>query len=135
MTGRPALLAETVPFNRELEQRGLLYGDLFARPATEVLVPLAAALARLSASGRDLILLTSNMLQYDLSVNLVASLAALGLRHYLLLADNAALVAHAQRRGAVACAWSSALERFAVGPQNHLWWKASFWSFLNLRLQ
>ena len=28
-----------------------------------------------------------------------------------------------------------ALERFAVGPQNHLWWKASFWSFLNLRLQ
>ena len=65
---------------------------------------------------KDLILLTANWQQYDLAVNLITNLVSLGLHHYLLLADNAALAEHAQRRGVIATVWSSMLDRFAVSP-------------------
>ena len=111
-------LADAIPFNRALQHRGLLYEDLHSSPATTLLLPLAKALAGLSHTKRDLILLTANALQYDLTVNVIASLAAVGLRNYLLLADDATLVRHAARRGAVACAWSSALEQFTASPNS-----------------
>ena len=67
-----------------------LYRDLHAAP--DVLPMLAAERAKLSPHGaNELILLTSNWGQYDLTVNLIASLAALGLHHYLLLTDNSRL--------------------------------------------
>ena len=91
----------------------LLYRDIHA--PVDLLPQIAAARA---AKGRHkhLILLTSNWAQYDLTVNLIASLAAVQLHNYWLLVDNAALVAHAGRRKAIAASWSSLLERFARSP-------------------
>ena len=88
----------------------LLYRDIHA--PIDLLPDLAAARSR----GRELILLTANWKQYDLAVNLIAGLAAHGLDNYMLLCDNAQLVQHAKRRGAIAAVWSSMLERFAVSP-------------------
>jgi hypothetical protein len=102
-------------------QASLLYRDIHApvdllpklaalraKPA----VPLAGQASSSMAAG-EIILLTSNLAQYDLAVNLVASLAAVGLDNYLMLADNRDLVLHAKRRRAVAVVWSSMLDRFA----------------------
>ena len=92
----------------------LLYRDIHA--PTDLLPKLGAAIADLSPSRRDVILLTANYQQYDLAVNLIAELAAHGLHNYLLLCDNEALVDHAKNLGAVAAAWSSMLDRFARSP-------------------
>ena len=89
-----------------------LYRDIHA---PKDLLP-AIAYGRASRPGRQLVLLTSNWGQYDLAVNLIASLAAVGLHNYWLLADNAALAVHARRRRAIAASWSSLLDRFAVSP-------------------
>ncbi|KAL1499872.1 hypothetical protein AB1Y20_012555 [Prymnesium parvum] len=92
--------------NRSAAAR-LLYQDIHA--PLDLLAPLAAA----RHWEHELILLTSNWPQYDLAVNLISSLHRLGLQHYLLLADNAALARHAARRGAVAAVWSSLLDAYA----------------------
>ena len=90
--------------------RQYLYRDIHA---PDDLLP---ALAAARHQHGELILLTSNLLQYDLAVNLIASLASIGLDNYILLADNSRLVERARIRGAVAAVWSSLLDRFVVRP-------------------
>ena len=89
----------------------LLYRDIHF--PVDSFFDVVAARARHTPT-KELILLTSNWGQYDLAVNLISSLKAHGLHHYLLLADNAALAAHAQQRGVIATVWSSMFDRFAV---------------------
>lgn len=86
--------------------RSLLYRDINA-PA-DLLPSLAAA----RHWQNELILLTTTFAQYDLAVNLLTSLEKLGHRHYILLGDNELMARHAERRGAIACVWSSLLDRF-----------------------
>ena len=94
----------------------LLYSDIHA--PRDLLPELASARALIRKSRRgsigELILLTSNYGQYDLAVNLVAQLAALGLHNYIILGDNRELALHAKRRRAIAVVWSSMLDRYAT---------------------
>ena len=89
-----------------------LYRDIHAP------TDLVPSLARVLHSSRELILLTTNAKQYDLAVNLIANLASMGMDNYLLLADNADLVMHAARRGAVAAVWSSLLDSYTMRPNS-----------------
>ena len=108
-----AVAALRVPPNTARSAPGghLLYRDIHF--PLDLLPELAAARAR---GRRELVLLTANYAQYDLAVNLIAGLAALGMDHYLLLCDNALLAQHAAQRGAIAAVWSSMLDRFASSP-------------------
>ena len=83
-----------------------LYRDIHAP------VDLLPQLAASRHWDRELILLTSNWAQYDLAVNLIATLQRLGLHHHLLIGDNEQLVRHAQARGAIPAVWSSMLEQY-----------------------
>ena len=115
MASSPAnLLPRGLAAGSPAGRANLLYRDIHA--PTDLLPKLGAAIADLSPSRRDVILLTANYQQYDLAINLIAELAAHGLHNYLLLCDNAALVDHAKNLGAVAAAWSSMLDRFARSP-------------------
>ena len=67
----------------------ILYQDIHS--PRDLLPELAAA----RQWDRELILLTSNWQQYDLTINLIVTLRRLGLDHYILLGDNEALVQHA----------------------------------------
>ena len=66
----------------------------------------AAAEARCSPSGQ-LVLLTTDMNQLDIAVNLIANLAAVGVHHYLVLASSAETCAALV--GTLACVWSTLL--------------------------
>ena len=70
-----------------------------------------AAAAQASPSGQ-LVLLTTDMHQMDIAINLVANLAAVGVHHYLVLGDQQSTCAHL--RDKLACVWSTLmLPRFA----------------------
>ena len=89
------------------QPRELLYRDIHAHD-------LLPAIAKARHRDGELILLTSDLKQLDLTVNLVASLAKLNLHHYLVLGDGAEVAAHAAKRGALAVAYSSLLDRYTT---------------------
>ena len=89
------------------QPRELLYRDIHAHD-------LLPAIAKARHRDGELILLTSDLKQLDLTVNLVASLAKLNLHHYLVLGDGAEVATHAAKRGALAVAYSSLLDRYTT---------------------
>ena len=89
---------------KSAEPASLLYRDVESERG--LFERLAAARA---SSSRELILLTSDRKQLDLALNLIENLRELGLRHYLLLAQDAAVCEALAPRRVIACAWSSHL--------------------------
>ena len=82
---------------------------------------LLAELAAERHHERELILLTTNWGQLDLTINLVVQLERLGLRHHVVFGDNAHLVEHMRRHGSgLGMVWSSILEPFTrpLGPDS-----------------
>ena len=84
------------------EPSALLYRDISSANLFE-----RVATAR--AARNELVLLTSDLKQLAMTLNLVAQLNELGIGHHLLLGRDEATCDALHRRGRVACVWSSYL--------------------------
>ena len=82
-----------------------LYVDVEAIPGA-----LGRAAAARCSPNKDIVLMTSDLRQLDIAVNLIANLAAVGVHNYLLLGNKAGTCERV--RGALACVWSSLMRPF-----------------------
>lgn len=92
-----------VQWPAKAEPQALLYRDLEEEPR------LYERLALARARDRELVLLTSDVSQLPLTLNLIANLHELGMSHHLLLARDRNVCRKLKARGEVACVWSSYL--------------------------